>query len=140
VKGQHIFVTALFYCDHLGILGVPVKFLVDTGNVHTTLTETTAKRLGIDTTKLFSGKPHLRISGIGGSAEGYRLANVRLVFGDEDGKPVEEKLQVVFFMKLPKPRDENERKALELVPDLIGLDVIRRYSFRFDKNLMYLEK
>ena len=140
MKGQHLFVTALFYCDHLGIAGVPVKFLVDTGNINTTLTETTAKKLGIDTTELFSGKPHLRISGIGGSAEGYRLGNIRLVFSDVDGTPVEEKLQVVFVIKLPKPRDENERKALELVPDLIGLDMIRRYSFRFDGNIMYLEK
>lgn len=140
MKGQHIFVTALFYCDHLGIAGVPVKFLVDTGNVHTTLTETTAKRLGIDTTTLFSGKPSLRISGVGGSAEGYRVVNVRLVFTDTDGNPVEEKLQVVSVMKLPKPRDEDERKALELIPDLIGLDVIRRYSIRFEKNLMFLEK
>ena len=132
--------TALFYCDHLGISGIPVKFLVDTGNIHTTLTEATAKRLGIDTAKLFSGKPQLRISGVGGSAEGYTLANIRLVFSDSDGTPVEEKLQVVFVMKLPKPRDENERKAMEVIPDLIGLDVIRRYSFRFEKNLMYLEK
>lgn len=138
VKGQHCFVTALFYCDHLGVNGVPIKFLIDTGNVHTTLTEMTAKRLGINLVDLSSDT--VKFTGIGGSTEGYRLANVRLVFQAENGAPVEEKLQFVHILKVPSPRNEEERKALELVPDLLGLDVIRRYSFRFEKNLMYLER
>ncbi len=140
VKGQHCFVTALFYCDHLGIIGVPVRFLIDTGNVHTALTEATAKRLRIDLTKLYSEEHKIKVSGIGGSAEGYQLANVRFVFKDEDGAPVEEKLQFVYILKFPTPRNDEERKALGLIPDLLGLDIIRRFSFRFEKNLVYLER
>jgi len=140
VKGQHCFVTALFYCYHLGVNGVPIKLLIDTGNVHATLTEMTAKRLGINLADLSSGTVKSKFTGIGGSTEGYRLANVRLVFQVQNGTPVEEKLQFVNILKVPPPRNEEERKALELVPDLLGLDVIRRYSFRFEKNLMYLER
>jgi hypothetical protein len=43
-------------------------------------------------------------------------------------------------MKFPKPRSEQERKAMELIPDLLGLDVMKRYSLSFEKNFMYLDK
>lgn len=140
IPGQHVYTTALFYCDRLGINGIPLKFLVDTGNIHTIITEKTAKQLGIDLAALFSKKPDAHLSGIGGSTEGFRLANIRLVFAATDGSPVEEPLQFIIVMKFPKPRNEEERKAMELIPDLIGLDVIRRYSLSFEKNLIYFDK
>jgi hypothetical protein len=138
VKGEHCYVTALFICDHLGI-SAPLRFLVDTGNTHTTLTEKTAKTLGIDVTTL-SEKPKFKISGIGGSSAGYLLAGVRLVFKAADGTTVEEKLPHVRILKNPIPRNEEERKTLESIPDLLGLDVIRRFNLRFDKHLFYLER
>jgi len=85
-------------------------------------------------------KPDGHMSGIGGSTDAFRLSNIRLVFSGTDGSSVEENLQFVLVMKFPKPRDEEERKALELIPDLLGLDVMKRYSFSFEKNFMYLDK
>jgi predicted aspartyl protease len=135
VKGEHCFVTALFVCDHLGIKA-PVKSLVDTGNTHTALTEATAARLGVNV----SGLPEkVRISGIGGSSRGCQLAGIRLIFTTVDGRRHEESLPFVWILKNPVPRNEDERKALEQIPDLLGLDVIRRFTLRFDKNLVYLE-
>jgi hypothetical protein len=95
VKGEHCYVTALFVCDHLGITA-PLRFLVDTGNTHTTLTEKTAKALGIEVTTL-SEKPRFTISGIGGASKGYLLAGARLVFKTVDGAVVEENLPYVRF-------------------------------------------
>jgi hypothetical protein len=139
VKGQHCYVTALFICDHLGI-NAPLKFIVDTGNTHTTLTETTAKKLGIDLASLSSEKLKMRATGIGGSSDLYQLAGIRLVFMTVDGTPVEEKLPFVRILKNPVPRNNEEQKALEAIPDLLGLDVIWRFNIRFDKHMMYLER
>jgi hypothetical protein len=137
VKGQHCNVTALFVCDHLKI-NTPLKFILDTGSVHTTLPESTANNLGIDLSKLESQK--VSITGIGGSPQGYRLAGVRLIFNATDGKPIEEKLPFIIIMKTPPPRNEQERKAMETVPNLLGLDVIRRFKIRFERHMAYLER
>jgi hypothetical protein len=85
-------------------------------------------------------KPDGHMSGIRGSTDAFRLEKIRLVFSGTDGSSVEENLQFVLVMKFPKPRSEQERKAMELIPDLLGLDVMKRYSLSFEKNFMYLDK
>jgi hypothetical protein len=136
VKGQHCFVTAVFVCDHLQIKA-PLRFLVDTGNTHTTITQGTAERLGIDLSTL---PETVNFGGIGGSAKGSQLAGIRIVFTTTDRRAHEEKLPFIRILKYPKPRSEEERKIMEQTPDLLGLDVLRRFTIKFERNLLYLER
>ncbi len=140
VKGDHCYVTALFICDHLTIKS-PQKFLVDTGSVHTTLLENKAIELGVDLEKLETYKVKLKMRGIGGATDARMLGGVRLVFNATDGSPVEEALQFVHVLRGPAPRGEEERKMLATFPCILGLDVIRRFTLRFEeKNFAYLER
>jgi hypothetical protein len=140
VKGDHCYVTALFICDHLGIKS-PLKFVVDTGTIHTTLPETIARELGVDLEKLETYKVKLRMGGVGGGSDARMLGGIRLVFTAADQTPVEEKLQFVHVLKSPSLVNEEDRKMLETFPCLLGLDVIRRFTLRFgEKNWAYLER
>ena len=130
--------TALFVCDHLQIKA-PLKFIIDTGSVHTTLPEHTAKELGIDLTDL-SRKIQIKSSGIGGSCTTHYLGGVSLIFRAVDGTEVGEEIHGVHILENPPPRSEQERKTFDTIPNLLGLDVIRRYGLRFDKNAVWLER
>lgn len=90
--------------------------------------------------KLENYKIKFKVGGIGGATEGRMLGGVRLVFTTTDGSSLEESPQFVQVLKNPIPRDEEERKKLEALPSLLGLDIIRRFTLRFEKNLAYLER
>jgi len=140
VKGNHCFVTALFVCDHLSIK-MPQRFIVDTGSVHTTLPETKARELGVNLDTLETYKVKLKMGGIGGGTNARMLGGVRLVFTATDNSSVEEQLQFVHVLRDPPTRNEDERKILATLPCILGLDIIRRFTLRFEeKNFAYFER
>jgi len=140
IKGEHCIVTALFVCDHLGIK-TPQKFIVDTGSVHTTVPETKAREMGVDLEILDKYKVKIRMGGIGGAADARMLGNVRLIFRATDNSSVEEKLQSVVVLRDPVICSEEERNILRTFPCILGLDIIRRFTLRFEeKNFAYLER
>ena len=140
IKGEHCIVTALFVCDHLGIK-TPQKFIVDTGSVHTTVPETKAREMGVDLEILDKYKVKIRMGGIGGAADARMLGNVRLIFTGTDNSSVEEKLQSVVVLRDPVICSDEERNILRTFPCILGLDIIRRFTLRFEeKNFAYLER
>lgn len=140
IKGEHCFVTALFICDHLSIK-TNEKFIVDTGSVHTTLPETKAREMGVNLETLEKYKVKLKTGGIGGIADTRMLGGVRLIFTATDNSPIEEKLQYVHVLRDPVVRNQEERNILRTLPCLLGLDIIRRFTLRFEeKNFAYLER
>jgi hypothetical protein len=81
------------------------------------------------------------MGGVGGGTNARMLGGVRLIFTATDQSPVEEKLQFVHVLRNPAPRNEEERKTFELLPGLLGLDIIRRFTLKFDeKNFAYFER
>jgi len=140
IKGEHCIVTGIFVCDHLGIK-TPQKFIVDTGSVHTTVPEAQAREMGINLETLEKYKVKIKMGGIGGAADARMLGNVRLVFTGTDNLPIEEKLQSVVVLRDPVVRSEEERNILRTFPCLLGLDIIRRFTLKFEeKNFAYLER
>lgn len=110
-------------------------FLVDTGCARTTITESTALRIGIDILQLPERPPAV---GIGGSVGRRELQEVRLIFEDIDQAEVIENLP---FIDIFIPRNEEERMSLENTPNLLGLDIITRYTLRFYENeFLFLER
>lgn len=136
VKGELCYVTALFVCSHFQIKE-PLKFILDTGSTHTVLAESTAKKLGIDLDKL---PQKVKISGIAGTSEGLQLSGIQLIFTTVNGKEVKESLPFVRILKNPPPRNMEEVKAFELIPNLLGLDIIRRFTLRFENQFIFLER
>lgn len=119
----------------------PQKFVVDTGTIHTTLSEARARELGIDIEKLETYKVKLRMGGIGGGSDARMLGGIRLIFTATDGTAVEEKLQFVHVLRNPLVTNEEDKKILETFPCLLGLEVIRRFTLRFEeKNWAYFER
>lgn len=109
--------------------------------MHTTIPETKARELGIDLEKLETYKIKLKMGGIGGGSDARMLGGVRLVFTATDGSPVEQSLQFVHVLRDPPVRGEEERKILATFPCLLGLDIIRQFTLRFEeKNFAYLER
>jgi len=140
VKGDHCYVTALFICEHLDIK-TPLKFVVDTGTIHTTLPEAKAREIGVDLEKLETYKVKLKMGGIGGGSDARMLGGVRLAFNATNGTSVEEELQFVHVLRNPPARDEEDRKILATFPCLLGLDIVRRFTLRFpEKHFAYLER
>lgn len=130
----------LFVCDHLAIKK-PQKFIVDTGSVHTTIPETKARELGIDLEKLETYKVKLKMGGIGGGTDARMLGGVRLIFTTMDNSTVEESVQFVHVLRDPPIQGEENRKILATFPCLLGLDIVRRFTLRFEeKNFAYLER
>jgi hypothetical protein len=138
VKGELCYVTALFICDYLQIK-TPIRFVIDTGSVHTTLAEHKARELNIDTS-ILSQKVKIETRGIGGIGKAHYLGGVRLVFSSTNGEEIEEKLNCVHILENPPPRSDKDIKAYEAIPNLLGLDVLRNYTIHFKKNNVYLEK
>ncbi len=140
IKGSHCFVTALFVCDHMSIK-TNQKFIVDTGSIHTTLPEARAREMGVDLEKLETYKVKLKTGGIGGGVDARLLGGVRLIFTATDNSAVEEQLQSVHVLRDPVPRNQQERDILAATPCLLGLDIIRRFTLKFEeKNFAYLER
>jgi hypothetical protein len=117
------------------------RFIVDTGSIHTTLPEAKAREMGVDLEKLETYKVKIKAGGIGGGVDARMLGGVRLIFTATDNSPVEEQLQSVHVLRDPVPRSQQERDILAATPCLLGLDVIRRFTLRFEeKNFAYLER
>jgi hypothetical protein len=109
--------------------------------VHTTVPESRARELGIDLEKLETYKVKLRMGGIGGGTDARMLGGVRLIFTATDNSPVEENVQFVHVLRDPPVGGEEQRKMLATFPCLLGLDILKRFTLRFEeKNFAYLER
>lgn len=124
IKGEHPFVFGFFCCRQLGLSGV-ARFMIDLGSTRTTILEGDAVKMGIDFKKLKKSKEPTQITG--GELRPYVIPKSFLLFENKKGKyhfePLDE-LEVI------KP------KRGKLKPDfsILGIDVIRRFNFNWDRN------
>jgi predicted aspartyl protease len=116
----------------------PVRFYVDTGASRTTIADRDAIRLGLDYDHL-EESPHPSV-GIGcRNVKTYVIREVALVFDASRNAFHIEKLPVISVLK-HEPRDEEERRNVDQIPSLLGVDLLEKYSVRFTKTHVVLEK
>jgi len=137
-KARQIRILSWFSCFDLNI-GSPVYFLVDTGATRSLISEKDAKILGIDYTRLeLQDQP---LVGLGGTSPVYKIkAECKLTFKTSDRKGHVETLPD-FDVNKVDIEDEKERKTVfNLIPSLIGMEILERFKLITTKNEAYLEQ
>jgi hypothetical protein len=115
----------------------PIRFYVDTGASRTTIADRDAIRLGLEFTQLQESAPAL---GIGCKrVKTYLLRDVTLVFRISQSSFHVERLPAITVLK-HDPQSEEERRNVDQIPSLLGIDVLEKYSIRFTKKHIILEK
>ncbi len=130
------YVTAYVMSRPLDIQA-PVRFYVDTGACQTTIADRDAQRIGIDYARLEMAET--RISGIGGTVDTYKLPECMIVFQTNRTILIEQ-LDEILVMRHGESRDEEEARRIQMVPSLLGVDVLKGYSVRFTQVKVILEK
>lgn len=135
-RGNLGHVNAFLMCPNPEI-SKPIRFYVDTGASRTTIADRDAIRMGLDYTQLQQSDPAL---GIGCAfIKTYLLRNVTLVFKVSSSSFHMERLPAVTVLK-HEPRNEEERRNVDQLPSLLGVDVLEKYSVRFTKKRVILER
>ena len=116
----------------------PIRFYVDTGASRTTIADRDAARLGLDYGELEEAEAP--VIGIGCSAiRNHHLRNVLLVFRVSGGSYHIERLPVVTVLR-HEPRSDEELRIVDQCPSLLGIDLLRKYTVRFTRKSVILEK
>lgn len=101
-----------------------IKFLVDTGAVHTTMLQGAAKKLGIDFASL--EKDPIDTLGISGRQGTYVMKNTLLMFSDEQTGDL---ILRSIDMKVLRPDpDSGDESAFAL----LGTDLLSSFRFEYD--------
>jgi predicted aspartyl protease len=116
----------------------PIRMVVDTGASRTTISERDANRLGIEYSSL-TCPDNNRVIGIGGACRYYLAGRAALVFRISESSWHTEMLDSVFVLKTETDNDE-AKKAAQKIPSLLGIDILKKYSVRFTKKRVYIEK
>ncbi len=121
-------------------IGHSIFFLVETGAARSLVSERDAKVLGIDYSKLELRKDEPSI-GVGGTSPLYKIRReCKLTFRTSDGQLHAESLPDFNVTKV-EIADEKVRKAVfDLIPSLLGMEVLERFKLYFNKDLAYLER
>lgn len=123
------YVKAKIICEQLNIRR-SVKFLLDIGAAVTVISDKDVIRLKVDYNKL--EKPKKGISGIGGKVETYLMDDVKILFESDQGEHVESMDRI--FVTRHKPRNNEEREIVKLIPSLLGRDILNKYGTVVDKR------
>jgi len=132
-QGELGYVRPFVLCETPEISG-PIRMVVDTGASRTTISERDAIRLGIDYETLTCPEDN-SVIGIGGTCLYYLTGEVALVFRVSRDSWHTERLDSVLVLK----SNDDEMAALR-VPSLLGRDILSRYSVRFTRTKVILEK
>jgi len=114
-----------------------IVFLIDTGTATTTISHRDAKRMGIDYSILErSQRP---ASTFGGHVFPFVLKGTKIVFQDQNGNIIREKLDSVDVLG-PSENEELDK----ILPSALGMDFIRKARYRviidLDRREAYLDK
>lgn len=135
-RGNLGYVNAYIMCSKPEVHD-PIRLYVDTGASRTTIADRDASRLGLDYTQLEESK--VPVIGIGCKrVKNYLLRDVALIFGTSGGSWHIERLPQVTVLK-HEPQDEEERKIVDQLPSLLGVDILEKYSVRFTAKHVVLE-
>jgi len=136
-RGRLGYVNAFLTCSNPP-LDDPIRLYVDTGASRTTIADRDAIRLGINYAQLEESP--VPVVGIGcGRIKSYLLHNVFLTFRVVGGGYHLERLPSVTVLK-HLPRSASELAVINQIPSLLGIDVLEKYSVRFTRKRVVLEK
>lgn len=129
-------ISVLFECKALKIYKI-VNFLVDTGTTYSAITQKETTIMAID----YSMLPYSKHEAIGfGGLFRNRMIN-RLVILTFKSKEGEYKIKCGSFLVIcvpPDARGEEREKIIRLTPNVLGMDVLRRFRTCVDKNQVEL--
>ena len=127
------YIHAYLVCPTLGERPYSLLFLIDTGCTNTTLLDADVERLNIDVSML--KKCEHTIVGIGGAVPTYELHDVSLIFDRGQRRFHTEHLDKIEVML-----HDTEEDIVRLPFSLLGADVLSRFHFDYDDDLIFLEK
>ena len=114
-----------------------VNFVVDTGSKFSAITEKEATIMGIDSSSL----PYFKKEAVGfGGLFRNRMIN-RLVILTFKSKEGEYKVKCGSFLVVcvpPNIKDEEREKMIRYTPNVLGMDILRRFRTCVDKNRVEL--
>jgi hypothetical protein len=129
-------VGAILICPDLNI-SHPLVFIVDTGSTNTSIHDKETDRLGIDYNKLVLAENNM--IGIGGiELTTYDLPNSKLIFTDDKDHEFSEDLERGFVLK-HKFTSEEQRLNVDTFDSLLGMDMLKKYTIRFNNFTVFLE-
>ncbi len=115
----------------------PIRFVVDTGASSTIIADKDALRLGLDYSKLQQSEG---ILGIGGAdVEAFLLKGVSIIFRDSKSSYHVERLDKIRVLR-HYARDVKQRRLMRRIPSLLGVDILKKYQIRYDKDGVIIEK
>lgn len=129
------YVSARLISPRYGI-NASIRFYVDTGASHTAIADRDAERIGINYGRLRIA-PY-KVSGVGGIVDGYLLHECMLVFQFSQCAHIEY-LNNILVLK-HNPQTEEEKRKVQSIPSLLGVDVLKSYTVRFANKTIILEK
>jgi predicted aspartyl protease len=133
---RQVRVPVFFSCFQLGI-GAWLYFLVDTGAGRSLLSERDAKILGIDYLKLeLQNDP---LIGLGTSPVFRIKEECKLTFLDSERKSHIETLPNFDVMKVKIEDIEKRVLVFNLIPSLIGMEILQKFKFVVTNKEAYLE-
>lgn len=115
----------------------PIRFVVDTGASYTSIADKDALRLGLDYSKLEKSQ---KVIGVGGTAvEAFLLKGINIIFRDSKSSYYVEKLSEIRVLK-HTTKNEQQNMIVNLIPSLLGIDILKNYEIKFNKNGVIIEK
>ena len=116
---------------------LPIRLVVDTGSSGTVIADRDAGRLNLDYTKL---EGPYNVLGIGGvNVRAYTLKGINIVFRDSESSYYVETLPEIKVLR-HRAKTRKERISIRRIPSLLGLDILKKYKVRFNKNGVIIEK
>lgn len=136
-RGDLGFVNIYFMCSNPPIHD-PIRFYVDTGASRTSIADRDVARLGLNYAQLEEAQ--IPVIGIGCKAvKSYVLRDVLLVFRISGSTYHIERLPLVTVLK-HEPQNAEERRIVDQLPSLLGVDILKNYTVRFTAKRVVLEK
>ena len=112
---------------------------MDTGATNSLISQKDAKILGIDYAKL--DLQEQRLTGLGGTAPVYRIkAECKVTFKTSDKTGHVETLPSFDVTKVDIEDEKERTLVFNLIPSLIGMELLERFTLVAAKNGVYLEQ
>ena len=120
----------------------PVRFIVDTGSVVSSLGEKDIRSLGLSSRDLtrYHGRP---VVGIGGRARTRLVKDITIVFGA--GEAILTDIELLYHMPVRegRKRARETRETVRSMPSILGMDLLRALDMALychpRKGIAYLE-
>lgn len=129
-------VEAVLKCPELNI-SYPIIFIIDTGTTNSSIHDKDVERLGINYNNLvLADKNKIGIGG--GELTTYKLPNSKLIFTTGKDREFSEELENGLVLK-HEFTSEKQRRDIFTFSSLLGMDILKKYTIRFNNFTVFLE-